>query len=304
MAAEVGARRHTGAVAATETVAYNNRMRNTDDAANGAVVAGQLHDTYSILAGRADSGYVLFCDHACNAFPPGYGTLGLPAAELQRHIAYDIGAAGVVRRLSTLINAPAILSHYSRLLIDINRGEDDPTLVMRISDGAIVPGNRHLTAAERATRIRLYYEPYHRAAADLIDCCLAAGAPPILLSLHSFTPAWKGVPRPWHAAVLWDKDPRLAHALLDGLRADDGGLVIGDNEPYTGILRGDTMWRHGTLRGIAHAIVEVRQDLIASEAGQMEWAERLARILRNLAGSHARVPELREIAYHGSHTDP
>ncbi|MEQ1712769.1 MAG: N-formylglutamate amidohydrolase, partial [Hyphomicrobium sp.] len=223
--------------------------------------------------------------------------------ELERHIAYDIGAAGIVRRLSASISAPAILSHYSRLLIDLNRGEDDPTLVMRISDGAIIPGNRHLTGEERTARVRQYYEPYHRAATAVIDRCLASGIPPILVSIHSFTPAWKGVPRPWHASVLWDKDPRLAHALLDGLRAE-AGLVIGDNEPYTGVLRGDTMWRHGTMRGIAHAIIEVRQDLVATDAGQAEWAERFARILRNLSASQAHVPMLRQIAYHGSHTDP
>lgn len=278
-------------------------MHDTDNAATGAMVASLDHETFSILPGRADGGFALFCDHAANAFPPGYGTLGLPAAELERHIAYDIGAAGIVRRLSASISAPAILSHYSRLLIDLNRGEDDPTLVMRISDGAIIPGNRHLTGEERTARVRQYYEPYHRAATAVIDRCLASGIPPILVSIHSFTPAWKGVPRPWHASVLWDKDPRLAHALLDGLRAE-AGLVIGDNEPYTGVLRGDTMWRHGTMRGIAHAIIEVRQDLVATDAGQAEWAERFARILRNLSASHALVPVLRQIAYHGSHTDP
>lgn len=293
-----------GGVAARCEAAYIARMRPTDQAAEQMLVAAETHDTYAILQGRADAGFVLFCDHARNAFPPGYGTLGLPPSELERHIAYDIGAAGVVRRLAALIEAPAILSQYSRLLIDLNRGEDDPTLVMRISDGAIVPGNRHLTAAERDTRVRLYYEPYHRAAAGIIDQCLAIAAPPALVSIHSFTPAWKGVQRPWHAAVLWDKDPRLAHALLGGLRMSEAGFHIGDNEPYSGALRGDTMWRHGTMRGIAHAIIEIRQDLIAGEAGQAEWAERLARILRGLSADHTLVSELRRIAYHGSHTDP
>lgn len=277
-------------------------MRATDHPPAGPYVAPQTHDTHTILPGRADAGVVLFCDHADNSFPPQYGTLGLPASELERHIAYDIGAAGVVRQLSALIGAPAILSRYSRLLIDLNRGEDDPTLVMRLSDGAIVPGNRHLTAAERDTRVRLYYEPYHRAAADLVDQCLAASTPPVLVSIHSFTPTWKGVSRPWHAAVLWDKDPRLAEAALEGLRAEPG-LVIGDNEPYCGALRGDTMWRHGTRRGIAHALIEIRQDLIAASDGQTAWAERLARILRTIAGNPALVSRLRQIDYHGSRTD-
>lgn len=277
-------------------------MRATDHPAAGPLVAPQSHETHTILTGRADAGFVLFCDHADNSFPPGYGTLGLPASELERHIAYDIGAASVVRQLSALLGAPAILSRYSRLLIDLNRGADDPTLVMRLSDGAIVPGNRHLTTEERDTRVRLYYEPYHRAAADMIDQCLAVSTPPVLVSIHSFTPAWKGVSRPWHAAVLWDKDPRLAQAALERLRAEPG-LVIGDNEPYCGALRGDTMWRHGTMRGIAHAIIEIRQDLIASADGQTAWAERLARILRTIADNAALISRLRQIDYHGSQSD-
>ncbi len=290
-------------VAARFAATYIERMRDTDLAVADTLVAAETQDTFSILPGRTEAGFVLFCDHAHNAFPPGYGTLGLPPAELERHIAYDIGAVGVVRRMSAALGAPAILSHYSRLLIDLNRGEDDPTLVMRISDGAIIPGNRHLTPAERDERVRLYYEPYHRAAAGIIDACLDAAIPPVIVSIHSFTPAWKGVSRPWHASVLWDKDPRLAQALLDGLRAE-AGLVIGDNEPYTGVLRGDTMWRHGTMRGLAHAIIEVRQDLIASEAGQDDWAGRLSRILDALSPDHTLDRGLRQIIYHGSHTDP
>jgi predicted N-formylglutamate amidohydrolase len=122
------------------------------------------------------------------------------------------------------------------------------------------------------------------------------------VSIHTFTPIWKGRPRPWHASILWDKDPRLALALLEGLRAEPG-LVIGENEPYTGRLKGDTMWRHGTSRGLAHAIVEIRQDLVTTEEGQAEWAERLGRILRNLSNHGELVPVLRRIAFHGSHSD-
>lgn len=265
-------------------------------------VSHETEDAYTLIEGRADAGYVIFCDHASNALPADYGSLGLAASELERHIGYDIGAAGVVRRLAGLRGAPAILSRYSRLLIDLNRGTDDPTLIMRLSDGAIVPGNRHLDAAERAKRIARYYEPYHRAAGAMIDRCVEAGAPPAIISIHSFTPFWKGVPRPWHAAILWDKDPRLALALLTGLRAEPG-LVVGENEPYTGRLKGDTMWRHGTSRGLAHAIVEIRQDLIATEAGEAEWAALLDRILRDLASRRDLVPVLRQITFHGSHTD-
>src|SRR3990172_3531271 len=134
-----------------------------------AVVAGSDAETYTILSGRLDAGVVILCDHAGNAFPPGYGTLGLAASELERHIAYDVGAAVVTRRLAAALGAPAVLTRYSRLLIDVNRGLDDPTLIMRLSDGAIVTGNRQLDAAERDQRIRLYYEPYHAAIEGLIE---------------------------------------------------------------------------------------------------------------------------------------
>ena len=277
-------------------------MRDNDGTPATATIADLTTETFTILGGRCDLGYVIFCDHAANAFPPGYGTLGMSPSELERHIAYDIGAAGVVRRIAAATGVPAILSHYSRLLIDLNRGPDDPTLVMRLSDGAIVPGNRHLDDTERATRIRRFYDPYHQAADRLIDGCIDAGHAPAILSIHSFTPFWKGVARPWHAAILWDKDPRLAHALLDGLRAEPA-LVIGDNEPYSGALCGDSMWRHGTMRGLAHAIVEIRQDLVADEAGQAEWAARLVGIMDRLMTCERVGPALRRIEHHGSHTD-
>ncbi len=242
------------------------------------LVAARDAETFVVLPGRLDAGVLVLCDHASNAFPEGYGALGLPPSELERHIAYDIGAAGVARTISERLGAPAILTRYSRLLIDCNRGLDDPTLFMRLSDGAVVTGNRHLTAAERARRIRDYYEPYHGAIGRLIDESLSSGIAPALLSIHSFTDAWKGCTRPWHAAVLWDSDPRLAKPLLAALSAEEG-LVVGDNEPYSGRLEGDTLWRHGTQRGLAHAIVEVRQDLIRTERGQEDWGERLARIM-------------------------
>jgi len=240
-------------------------------------------ESFTILPGRADAGLVLVCDHADNAFPPGYGTLGLEESQLKRHIAYDIGAAEITRQISRMLGVPAVLSHYSRLLIDPNRGEDDPTLIMRLSDGAIVPGNRMLTAAEREKRLQFYYRPYHEAIDRVLDACVETGTPPAILSIHSFTESWKGYARPWHAGVLWDQDGRLARPLLDALYAE-GDLIVGDNEPYTGRLTGDTMWKHGTQRGLAHAIIEVRQDLIRELGGQTAWAERLARLMHSLAG--------------------
>lgn len=243
----------------------------------------QVTDSYTILPGRADGGLVLLCDHAGNAFPPEYGTLGLPDSQLKRHIAYDIGAAEVTRQISKALDAPAVMTHYSRLLIDPNRGEDDPTLIMRLSDGAIVPANRSITPEEREKRVRLYYRPYHDAIERVLDRCVATGVAPAILSVHSFTESWKGVSRPWHAGVLWGNDTRLAEPLFEALCAE-GDLIVGANEPYAGQLEGDTLWKHGTMRNLPHAIVEIRQDLIRDAKGQAAWAERLVRIMRNLLG--------------------
>lgn len=244
-------------------------------------IAASSAESYSVLAGAADAGLIILCDHARNAFPGEYGTLGLPEAQLKRHIAYDIGAEAITRQLAALLGVPALLTHYSRLLIDPNRGEDDPTLIMRLSDGAIVPGNHNVDTIEREFRLDRYYRPYHLAIRNVLNKCSATGITPAILSVHSFTESWKSVPRPWHAGILWDRDPRLAVPLLEALFAE-GDLIVGDNQPYHGGLEGDTMWQHGTNRNLAHALIEVRQDLIRDEAGQTAWAQRLARLMRQL----------------------
>ena len=231
------------------------------------------------IEGPADAGVLILCDHASNALPPEYGSLGLPPEAFDRHIAYDVGAAGVTRRLAQLLNAPAVLSCFSRLLIDPNRGADDPTLVMRISDGALIPGNARIDAAEVETRRMKYWKPYRDAASAEIERMSASGRTPSIVAIHSFTPVWKGAPRPWHVALLWDCDPRLAKPLIAGLQGE-GDLIVGDNEPYDGALAGDTMYDLGTARGLPHVLVELRQDLIAEEKGQDEWAQRLAREIR------------------------
>jgi predicted N-formylglutamate amidohydrolase len=231
-------------------------------------------ESFDVVPGRADGGLILLCDHAGNAFPPGYGTLGLPEAQLKRHIAYDIGAAAVTRAVAGALGVPAVLTRFSRLLIDPNRGADDPTLIMRLSDGAVIPGNRHLDTAERARRIERYYRPYHSAVDAVLDRCMATGVPPAIISIHSFTESWKAVPRPWHVGILWDRDARLAQPMLDFFNAD-GGLIVGDNEPYKGSLEGDCLWQHATARGLANALIEIRQDLIRAEAGQEQWAGRV-----------------------------
>jgi len=239
-------------------------------------------DPVETVAGRpggAVPGLVLVCDHARNAVPPCIGDLGLAPADMARHIAFDIGARGVTLGLAARLGAPAVLSTYSRLVIAPNRGEDAPTLVMRLYDGSIVPANRHVGSQEIARRIAAYHRPYHRAVDAALDAVLAAGAQPVLVSIHSFTPQFRGRPwRPWHVGVLWDRDDRLVRPLLARLRAEPG-LSVGDNEPYSGQLAGDCMHRHGTLRGIAHALIEIRNDLIATPAHEADWAARLAPIV-------------------------
>ena len=246
-----------------------------------AAVEALTAESFVVTAGRADAGLIVLCDHACNAFPEGYGSLGLEPAQLERHIAYDIGAAAVTRRIAAEFEAPAVLTRYSRLLIDPNRGMDDPTLIMRLSDGAVVEGNRDLTDAERDKRTRLYYAPYHAAIEGVVEACLASGVQPLVLSIHSFTESWKGVSRPWHVGLLWDRDDRLARPMIEAFAAD-GQLIVGDNQPYKGSLEGDCLWQHATARGLPNALIEYRQDLIRDEAGQIAWAERTIQVLDSI----------------------
>ena len=258
---------------------------------------------FELLAGDAAGGCILVCDHASNWLPPPYGALGLGAGDLERHIAYDIGVAGVIRELNRLMRAPAVLARFSRLLIDPNRGFDDPTLIMQISDGSLVPGNAGIGADEVERRKSLYYLPYHGAIDAAIDQAIAASRPPIIVSIHSFTDNWRGRQRPWHVGVLWDRDPRLPVPLLEALRQEED-LVVGDNVPYSGELKGDCLYQHGTQRGLAHALIELRQDLISDAAGQLEWAKRLARILTGLLSRPNLAGELHRISFHGSNTGP
>ncbi len=236
---------------------------------------------FEIIDGDYDKGMVLLADHAMNRLPAEYGSLGLPATAFLRHIAYDIGVEGLTRRLAAMLGVPAVLGCFSRLLIDPNRGEDDPTLIMKISDGAVIPANHPITAEEWQFRLDTYHRPYHAAVGHTLARAGASARAPLVLSLHSFTPFWKEFARPWHAAVLWDSDDRAVHPLLSRLR-EPGDIVVGDNEPYDGALKGDTMYRHCMMRGLPHALLEVRQDLIGDEAGMDAWAARLAPIFNGI----------------------
>ncbi|WP_150493293.1 N-formylglutamate amidohydrolase [Roseibium aquae] len=253
---------------------------------------------FETMSGKPDSGILLLCDHARNEMPADYKDLGMPRAQLERHIGYDIGARALTIALARRLGAPAVLSTYSRLLIDPNRGEDDPTLIMRLSDGAVVPGNARIDKTERALRIDRFHRPYHDEIDRVLDQLLADRPPPVIVSIHSFTPVWRGVPRPWHATVLWDRDPRAVDPMMEGLRAQRD-LVVDDNEPYDGALKNDTMYRHATLRGLAQLLLEIRQDLIAGPDGVEEWADRLSPILASIA----KRPECRKLEKFGSRCD-
>ena len=258
-------------------------------------IAPQGFTPIECLAGALDAGVLFLCDHACNVLPAEYGDLGLPPAEFERHIAYDIGAATIVRHLAGAFGAPAVLTTYSRLLIDPNRGADDPTLVMRISDGALIPGNARIGSDEIERRRRLFWQPYRDATAQRIDAMVATGRIPAIIDIHTFTPVFKDMARPWHVAVLWDDDGRLAVPLIAALRRE-GDLVVGDNEPYDGALLGDTLNVHATVRGLANVLIEVRQDLVARERDAVAWAKRLERVLRPVLAQ----PDAHMIEYHRS----
>ena len=250
--------------------------RQNPSARGFAIANGPASAPVQIVGEDRPGRWVVSCDHASPRVPPEVagGDLGLPPADMARHIAYDVGAAGVTVALAEILGAPAILSDFSRLVIDPNRGEDDPTLLMRLYDGTIIPANRHADAAERARRLDLLHRPYHAALGGLMA---RPGA--ILLAVHSFTPRLRGrAPRPWHVGVLSAWDRRLADPLLARLGAEPD-LCVGDNEPYAGHLPGDSVDRHALAHGRPNALVEIRNDLIAAPEGQREWAARLAPIL-------------------------
>jgi predicted N-formylglutamate amidohydrolase len=226
-----------------------------------------------------NSPFLLACDHAGNRIPRRLGTLGLSEADRQRHIAWDIGIAGVGRALAPLLDAALILQTYSRLVIDCNRDPAVASSIPEISEVTEIPGNLGLDAAARAGRQAAIFRPYHERIAAMLDRRAAEGRRTVLVALHSFTPVYEGVRRPWHAGVLYNRDARLAHALLSLLR-EEGDLVVGDNEPYrVSDLTDYTVPVHGEKRGLPHVEIEIRQDLIAMPEGQARWAQRLARLL-------------------------
>jgi predicted N-formylglutamate amidohydrolase len=240
------------------------------------------------LQGR--SNFVIVVDHAARRIPRRLNDLGLPAAELQRHIAWDIGALEVARQVAAALDAPLVAQNYSRLVIDCNRDPKVPTSIPRMSESTEIPGNLQLSAADIAARRTEIFEPYHQRIRALLDERAAAGRPTILVAQHSMTNIYHGVRREMHAAVLYNRDRRFAGLVLDGLRRE-AGLTIGDNQPYFVSDETDyTIPRHGEARGLPHVEIELRQDLVGDAAGQAEWARRIARVLQEAEQDFSGAP--------------
>jgi len=247
----------------------------------GSVLEGQESPAV-LVNGGGRSPYVLVCEHASNRLPRTLGTLGLAESDLQRHIAWDIGAEQVARLLSRLIDAPLMLQRYSRLAYDCNRPPDSSDAMPEISETTPIPSNRELSPADRLARISEIYRPFHAAIADLLDGRAAAGARSMVVTIHSFTPVYKGTPRAVELGILHDRDPSLAAKLITSFPTVAARL----NQPYgpeDGVLH--TLNLHAAPRGLPHAMIEMRNDLISHERGRDEWAERLSASL-----AHAAVP--------------
>jgi predicted N-formylglutamate amidohydrolase len=224
---------------------------------------------------------LLTCDHASSRVPAALAQLGLTDVALAQHIGWDIGAAAVTRLLAPMLDAPAVLAGYSRLVIDCNRHPNDPSSIPSESDGIAIPGNASLDAAARRERRALLFDPYHAAIDQQLARLGTGGRAPAVISMHSFTPQMKGFARPWHIGVLWDGEGRIAKPLLAALRAELDPALVGDNLPYSAREPvGFTQRHHAYDRGLPHVAIELRQDLIAEEAGAAAWAERLARLLK------------------------
>lgn len=242
------------------------------------LMTDSLAESFKVYGRDTGSPFVLVSDHAGQAIPPSLDNLGLSAQERQRHIGWDIGIDGVGRRLADALPAVLIEQVYSRLVIDCNRAPGHPTSIVSQSDGTVVPCNQNLSAADVAWREQAILHPYHQRIAQELDARLAQGRRVAVVALHSFTPVMRGIARPWHVGLLHNHDQRLAHIMIDLLRAE--GLVVGDNEPYALTDTSDyTIPMHGEQRALPHIEIEIRQDLIAQPDGQAEWADRLATLL-------------------------
>lgn len=245
-------------------------------------------ETVRVSNPGGSSPFVLTCDHASNFLPAEFGTLGLPVEDLSRHIAWDPGALPVASRMADALDATLVETRISRLVIDCNRPLDAPDLVPPVSETTAIPGNTGLSEKQRAARIDLAWRPFHDTIARLIDERLARGQETRLVSVHSFTPVYKGKSRPWHIGIIHDDDRRLAAPLVSALQRL-AGVTVGVNQPYSPTDRVYfTLERHARSRGLACAMIEIRNDEISGETGQRKWADLLTGIFSNLEPEEAR----------------
>lgn len=240
-------------------------------------VHSEWPEAVEIINARGRFPVVLLCPHASNYIPAEYDGLGLASSQLQRHIAWDIGADGVTRRLSALLDAPAFIGTYSRLLIDLNRPLRSASSMVRRSEMTDIPGNASIPQGERERRIARIFEPYHEALAAHLDERAAARRNVVIVGIHSFTPIYHGKPRQWHAGVLFQRATRFAQATLERLRSNDTELSVGANVPYAITAEEDCgVLVYGDNIGNPALVIEIRQDLVVRPADQAAWAERLA----------------------------
>ena len=227
-----------------------------------------------------ESNFLLICDHASNYIPSEYSNLGLASEVLDTHIAYDIGVKEVATNLAELLQCPLVMTNFSRLLVDANRGIDDPTLIMKISDGKIIQGNKNISffseCKERRKRIDFYYNAYHNKISEIIARSVKKNLFPAIISIHSFTPFFGGKRRAIELGILWDSDNRLPNIFFNYLNKKYKNMSIGNNEPYSGRMKNDTLYRHGTKQGLANILIEIRQDLISNSIGQNFFSKLIA----------------------------
>jgi predicted N-formylglutamate amidohydrolase len=238
--------------------------------------------------------FIIVCEHASNRLPRALGLLGLAPSDLERHIAFDPGAAALAAAIAERTRGALVQQRYSRLVIDCNRSPELPDAITTLSEATVVPGNRDLSPEARAERVAAIWRPFHDGLGRLLDQRRAAGRPAVLITIHSFTPVYHGVARPWHAGIITAPDRRFADQVLMELRRDHS-LVVGDNEPYSAQDKVDyTIRRHGFDRGLANVMIEVRNDLLRSDRQIENWADRLTRALTAAHRDSTLVKEAQE----------
>lgn len=258
-----------------------NKIHNGDNLAPEVINPLTKSGAADSIEGNSPSGVIILCDHASNFVPDDLDDLGLGEQALSDHIAWDIGAEKVTRMMCEMMGATAVIQKVSRLVIDVNREPDRDSLIPVISDGIHIPGNRGLAFADTSDRVDRYYTPFHQAAEQAVTDSLDQGVVPLLIGMHSFTPEMQGQKRPWEIGFLWNKDPRLAQAMI-GMLERETDLTIGDNQPYSGQDLYYTMQRHGADRGVPQTTVEIRQDLLTTEAECRQWAALMCDVLDEL----------------------